>query len=443
MSTVVESDLLAPQDSSAATRETRKIRVLRLFSRLNIGGPAIHVILATAGLDPHRYDSRLVVGREGQREGNFFDYAHAKGVPFRVIPSFVRRINPLLDIWTLIKLYRLMKRERPDIVHTHTAKAGALGRVAARLARVPIVVHTFHGSVFKGYFDGASSRVFQLIEKALVSLSDKVVAVSPRVAEELEQRGIAPREKVEVVYLGLELDRYQNVEKHRGELRRELGISPEVPLIGSVGRLVPIKDIPTLLRAMKSVGASHPDASLLVIGDGPERPALELEAYRIGVSSRVRFLGFRRDLERVYADIDVAVNCSQNEGTPVALIEAMAAGVPVLATSVGGTPDLFLNGLLGRLVPSADSSRLSEAICDVLRDPVTAQKTAAKAQDHVFERFRSERLVADLDRLYTRLLSTKLPKRRHQSPSPFPPITRAHLPGRRARSLSRQIKSIP
>jgi glycosyltransferase involved in cell wall biosynthesis len=324
-------------------------------------------------------------------------------------------------MWTLVKLYRLMKRERPDIVHTHTAKAGALGRVAARLAGVPIVVHTFHGSVFKGYFDGASSRVFQLIEKGLVSLSDMVVAVSPLVAEELEQRGIAPREKVEVVYLGLELDRFQNVAKHRGELRRELGISPDVPLIGSVGRLVPIKDIPTLLRAMKSVGASHLDASLLVIGDGPERPRLELEAYRLGVSSKVRFLGFRRDLERVYADIDVAVNCSVNEGTPVALIEAMSAGVPVVATSVGGTPDLLLNGLLGRLVPSVDPSRLSEAICEVVRDKKTAQKTATKAQSHVIERFRSERLLADLDRLYTRLLSTKASDTASTLTSLFPP----------------------
>jgi glycosyltransferase involved in cell wall biosynthesis len=362
-----------------------------------------------------------VVGREGQREGNFFDYAHARGVPFRVIPSFVRRINPLLDIWTLIRLYRLMKRERPDIVHTHTAKAGALGRVAARLAGVPIVVHTFHGSVFKGYFDSASSQVFQFIEKALVSLSDKVVAVSPLVAEELEQRGIAPRDKIEVIYLGLELERFQKVAKHRGELRRELGIASDIPLIGCIGRLVPIKDIPTLLKAMKLVGTAHSEATLLVVGDGPERPALELEAYRIGVSSRVRFLGFRRDLERVYADIDVAVNCSHNEGTPVALIEAMAAGVPVVATSVGGTPDLFLNGLLGRLVPSADSARLSEAICEVFRDTVTAHKTATKAQEHVIERFRSERLVADLDRLYTLLLSTKAIETAPSLTSLFPP----------------------
>jgi glycosyltransferase involved in cell wall biosynthesis len=382
--------------------------VLRLFSRLNIGGPAIHVILVTAGLNPDRYDSRLVVGREGQREGNFFDLAHAKGVTFRVIPSFVRRVHPLYDGLTLMRLYRLMKRERPDIVHTHTAKAGALGRVAARLARVPVAVHTFHGSVFKGYFDSLSSHVFQLIERALVPWTDAVVAVSPRVAEELERRGVAPPEKIEIIYLGLELDRFEHArKKHAGKLRRELGIPEEVPLIGSVGRLVPIKNISSLLRATKILLKVQPDAILLLVGDGPERQSLELEAYQMGLNSSIRFLGFRRDLERIYADIDVAVNSSINEGTPVALIEAMAASVPVVATRVGGTPDLLANGELGRLAVSGDDEALSDAVRDVLEQRDEAQRVAKKAQLVVLKRFRAERLVSDLDDLYTRLLGKK------------------------------------
>jgi glycosyltransferase involved in cell wall biosynthesis len=405
MSTVIEASFGRTRETEA--RPKRKIRVLRLFSRLNIGGPAIHVILATAGLDSRRYESHLIVGREGQDEGNFFDLARAKGVRFRVIPSFVRRINPVLDSMTLVRLYRLMKREQPDIVHTHTAKAGALGRIAARMAKVPVVVHTFHGSVFQGYFDTLSSHVFQSIERRLARWSDAVVGVSPRVADELERRHVAPRRKIEVIYLGLELDRYQRLDEYRGNLRRELGVLRHVPLIGCVGRLVPIKDLPTLFRAMVVVRRSQPDAILLVVGDGPERQNLELEAYKLGLSPNIRFLGFRRDLDRIYADIDIAVNSSINEGTPVALIEAMSAGVPVVATSVGGTPDLLLNGLLGKLVSPEDPRGLSEAIRHTLTRRDEAMQLARKARRQALERFRSDRLLSDLDGLYQRLLASK------------------------------------
>ena len=235
----------------------------------------------------------------------------------KIIPTFGRRIDPLRDLITLARLVGLMRRERPDIVHTHTAKAGALGRLAARLAGVPVVVHTFHGSVFDGYFGPAVAGFFQWVERMLALGTDTLIAVSERVAADLVERQIAPRNKIEIVPLGLELGRFRDVELRRGELRRELGLPLQAQLVGSVGRLVPIKDLTTLLNAMVELSATQPEAILLVVGDGPERPALEMEAQRLGLDSRVRFLGFRDDLERIYADLDVAVNCSLNEGTPV------------------------------------------------------------------------------------------------------------------------------
>jgi glycosyltransferase involved in cell wall biosynthesis len=385
----------------------RKLRVLRLFSRLNIGGPAIHVILTTAGLDPERYEPLLVVGREGDREGNFLGMAEAKGIPMKVIPTFGRRIDPFRDLITLARLVRLMKRERPDIVHTHTAKAGALGRLAARLAGVPVVVHTFHGSVFDGYFGPRVAGLFQWIERKLALRTDTIIAVSERVAADLVERRIAPRDKIEVVPLGLELDRFRNVELSRGELRRELGLPLQAQLVGSVGRLVPIKDLPTLLGAMVELSATQPEAILLVVGDGPERPALEQLAGRLGLSSRVRFLGFRDDLERIYADLDVAVNCSLNEGTPVSLIEAMASGVPVIATAVGGTPDLLDEGRLGKLVPAADPKALARGLAEILSGNGRLTKTATRARRSVTQRFSLERLLGDLDGLYLRLLKSQ------------------------------------
>ena len=397
----------AVEKSSQLQSASRRIRVLRLFSRLNIGGPAIHVILTTAGLDPKRYDSLLVVGREGDREGNFLNLAEAKGIPLRIIPTFGRRIDPLRDLITLVRLFRLMRRERPDIVHTHTAKAGALGRVAARLAGVPVVVHTFHGSVFDGYFGPSVARFFQWIERILALGTDAIVAVSERVAADLAERKITPRKKIEVVPLGLELGRFQDVQQRRGELRRELGVPPRARLVGSVGRLVAIKDLGTLLRSMVQLSATQPDSILLVVGDGPDRPALEMEAERLGLGSRARFLGFRDDLERIYADLDVAVNCSLNEGTPVALIEAMASGVPVLATAVGGTPDLLEEGRLGRLVPPGDPNALACALAETLSGGHDSAEKAALARRSVLQRFSLERLLGDLDRLYLRLLKSK------------------------------------
>ena len=399
--------LEAPVETSARRpAASRKVRVLRLFSRLNIGGPAIHVILTTAGLDPERYDSLLVVGREGDREGNFLGLAEAKGIPLRIIPTFGRRIDPLRDLITLVRLVRLMRRERPDIVHTHTAKAGALGRLAARLAGVPVIVHTFHGSIFDGYFGPAVAGFFQWVERILATGTDAIVAVSERVAADLVERKIAPRNKVEVVPLGLELGRFQDVEIWRGELRRELGLPLQAKLMGSVGRLVPIKDLNTLLHAMIELSATQPEAILLIVGDGPERPALEKQAQRLGLGSRVRFLGFRDDLERIYADLDVAVNCSLNEGTPVSLIEAMASGVPVVATSVGGTPDLLEEGRLGTLVPPANSKALANGLAEILSRSESLPKGAMRARRRIHKRFGLERLLSDLDRLYLRLLKS-------------------------------------
>jgi glycosyltransferase involved in cell wall biosynthesis len=385
----------------------RKVRVLRLFSRLNIGGPAIHVILATAGLDPNRYESLLVVGREGEREGSFLDLARARGVAPRVISSFGREIRPLRDLATFFRLLALMWRERPDVVHTHTAKAGALGRVAAWLSRVPVVVHTFHGSVFEGYFGRRASRWVVATERLLARGTDAVIAVSPTVARDLAARAVAPEKKIHVIRLGLELEPFGELERYRGQLRAELGLPRSTRLIGSVGRLVPIKDIPTLLRAVPILSGLIPDVLLLLVGDGPDRFNLEQDARQLGIESHVRFLGFRHDLARIYADLDVAVNCSVNEGTPVALIEAMASGVPVVGTRVGGTPDLLEDGRLGRLVAPRDPRALAESLASVLSHPEPARKSALEARRRVQEIFRSDRLLGELDQLYQRLLASK------------------------------------
>jgi glycosyltransferase involved in cell wall biosynthesis len=387
-----------PPDRSA------KIRIVRIFSRLNVGGPSLHVIHLAAGLAPQGYDTWLVVGRESEREGSLLDLALARGVNVHALDGLGREIRPLGDLRALIGLWRLLRRFRPHVVHTHTAKAGVLGRLAAIAARVPVVVHTYHGHVLRGYFGPVVSAAFRAIERALGALSSALVTVSDSVKDDLVALGVAPADRIRVVPLGLELDALAG-ELPRGGLRREAGIADGEPLVGLVGRLVPIKDVPTFLRAARLLLERRPGVRFSLVGDGEDRAALEAEVLALELTHAVRFHGWRRDLPAVYGDLDVVVNCSRNEGTPVALIEALAAGRPVVATAVGGTPDLLQRGAFGTLVPAGDAGALADAIDAVLANPEAARARARAGRAHVLAHHGVPRLLRDLDALYRELLA--------------------------------------
>jgi len=383
--------------------ESREIRVFRLFSRLNVGGPAVHVILLTAGLKSRGYSTCLAVGKESPREGNLLDLAAAKGVECLQLGALGREIRPLADARALWRLWRLIRQQRPHVVHTHTAKAGVLGRIAARLAGVPVVVHTYHGHVLRSYFGPLRTVLFRGLERVLGHASDALVAVSDSVKDDLVALGVADAGKIRVVPLGLELTHLTGV-LPRGGLRSPAGVPDGAPLVGIVGRLAPIKDLPTFLAAAAAVRRSVPEARFAIVGDGEERDALEAEAARLGLDGAVHFHGCHRDMAAVYGDLDVVVNCSRNEGTPVALIEALAAGRPVVATRVGGTPDLLAEGTHGVLVPPADPEALAAAICAILRAPEGARARAACGRTYVLRQHSADRLVRDVDALYRQLL---------------------------------------
>jgi len=245
-----------------------KIKVLRIIARLNIGGPAIHTILLTARLNNERFESTLVTGVEGEYEGNMLDLAAAKGVKPIIIPQLRRNIDPIGGFIVLVKLYRLMRREKPHIVHTHTATAGLLGRLAARLAGAPVILHTFHGHVLCGYFGPIRSKALVCMEYFLARLSDRIVTVSEGQRRELAGYGVAPLEKISVVPLGFELEALLACESYRGELRRELGLADDNKLVGIVARLVPIKNHCLFLQAAKVVAEAVPQARFLVVGTG-------------------------------------------------------------------------------------------------------------------------------------------------------------------------------
>jgi glycosyltransferase involved in cell wall biosynthesis len=386
---------------------SERIRVLRVIARLNIGGPALHATLLTERLDPSRYDSLLVTGVESAAEGNYLALHGRSLERVMVLPALGRQIRGASDLAALVALTRLMRRLRPHIVHTHTAKAGMLGRVAALLARVPVIVHTYHGHVFRGYFSAATTRLFVGIERWLARRTDRLVTVGEVVRAELLQLGIGTPERLVVIPLGLDLDRFLDCEAVRGRLRAELGIGGGVPLIGIVARLVPIKAHEVFLDAAARLGQERPEARFVVVGDGERRAELEALAARRGPPGRVHFLGWRRDLDGIYADLDVVVLTSRNEGLPVSLIEAMAAARPVVATRVGGVPDLVEDTVSGCLVPEGNAGAVAAALRALLADPERRQVMGAAGRKRVAGAFGADRLLADVDRLYTELVREK------------------------------------
>lgn len=381
----------------------RPVRVERIIARLNIGGPAIHTILLTRHLRDMGFETELVTGVEGPGEGNMLDLAAANNVEPVIYPALGRELSPLKDMAVVWALCRRFRRLRPDVVHTHTAKAGAVGRMAAWLARVPVRVHTFHGHVFSGYFSPAKTRVFVLMERLLARMSTRIIVLGERQKADILSLGIGREQQFVCMPLGLDLSRFLKAEEHRGELRAELGISPETPVVGIVARLVPIKAHEDFLEAAKIVRTSIPEAVFLVVGDGPERARLESLASGMGLDGCVRFLGFRSGLPQVYAGLDVSVLCSHNEGMPVALIESLASGTPAVATDVGETRGIIQDGVSGFIVPVAVPQALAEGIVRVLRSP-DAREMGLKGREHVYPRFSIERLTQDMAALYGSLL---------------------------------------
>jgi glycosyltransferase involved in cell wall biosynthesis len=380
-------------------------RILRLIARLNIGGPAIHTILLTAGLDPNRFTSELVSGIEAPHEGNMLDLAERKGVTPVRMPTLGRELHPLRDLVTLWQVWNHMRRFQPDLVHTHTAKAGAVGRVAALLQfRRPKLVHTFHGHVFHGYFGPRKTRIFLAIERWLAARTDRIIAVSQEVADDLVRFGVVPAGGVHVVPLGLELHRFASAVP-TGSWRAKGNVPADAPWIGIVARLVPIKAVERFLAALVPVFAAHPAARAVVAGDGECRAALEAEAARLGLSDRVWFAGFVGDVAELLAELDVVALCSKNEGLPVSLIEALSTGVPVVSTAVGGVPTLLANGRYGVLVPADDDgTALGEALSRTVANLGAAREQAAAGQVAMLAQYGSERLIADISALYDEVL---------------------------------------
>ena len=386
----------------------KRHRLLRLITRLNIGGPAIHVLTLTRGLAEFGYETLLAAGDCEPGEGSMNYLLDAADRVWRV-PDLSRSVSPLRNVRVLWRLWRLMRKERPDIVHTHTAMAGCLGRAAAILAGVPIIIHTFHGNSLRQYFSPALSAMFLTIERLLARRTDAICVLSPQQLNELSfDFRVAPRSKFRVVPLGLELAPY-------------LRLPPPTPngtiRIGWFGRLVDVKNIGLLLDVARSVQDGTGRFEFHVAGDGPDRHLVETALKRPAVT--LVWHGWQRDITPVLNTCDLVIQTSRNEGTPVALIQGMAAGRPFLSTAVGGVVDMtvgkgraltqgarwFDNAILVEPRPDAFASALNVLASSPERIPEMGRAARVFASSH----YPTESLIFNLDSLYRELLNQKLP----------------------------------
>jgi glycosyltransferase involved in cell wall biosynthesis len=387
------------------------IRILRVIARLNMGGPALHVAYLSAGLRDRGYETTLVAGAVSQGEESMAYAAEELGVPVTTLPHLHREISPVRDLLAIFRLARIMREQRPHILHTHTAKAGAIGRVAALLAwgaRPPIVVHTFHGHVLFGYFGRVRSWLFRWVERRLARITDALIAVSPEVRDDLVALRVAPERKFVVIRLGIELDeRVARSHETRDETRRIMGIGDEHFLVGWIGRMTGVKRAEDVLRAFKLLRDHGVEATLCMVGDGPDRERVEELAGSLGIMRDCLFPGYQEEFGLFFGAFDVFVLPSANEGTPVTAIEALASGCPVVATRVGGVPDVVRDGEDGFLVEPGDVAALAERLVRLAADPALRARMGAAGRDRVVPRYGVGRLIGDVDGLYRELLARK------------------------------------
>lgn len=381
------------------------VRIVRIVARMNVGGPARQIIELSKGLSPRGFETFILTGEPAPWEGDLREEAERAGARMYTIPGLGARVRPAGDAVALWNIIKLLKSLKPDVVHTHTAKAGFLGRVAGRFMNHTKRVHTFHGTVFNHYFSPAVSKIIQNTERVLAKKTDRIVAVSHAVADEVERIGV-PLEKIRVIEPVIDLEPFLKIEHRRGDLRVKYNILENEYCIGWAGRFVNIKDPASFLNAAALVAAESPEARFVMIGAGPLEGEMRALALKLNIQERVVFVGMRGDMAAAYADFDLLVNSSLKEGMPVSLLEGMAAGVPIVATAAGGTPELVAEERSAFLVPAGDARVLARAILRwVALSPGEKQTMRRVSRVRAREKFGLARGLDRHEMLYRELLS--------------------------------------
>jgi len=386
---------------------SNKIKVLHIITRLDKGGSAENTFLTLTGLDENSYEATLISGPVGDPKHDRRKQIEKQGIEYILIPELVRNISPINDLITLFKIYGFLRNEKFDIVHTHTSKAGLLGRLAAKLAGIPIVIHTPHGHVFFGYFGPFKTKIFIFLERLASRITHKILALTNREKKDYILFKIANEDKFVVINSGIELSRFKKLNfNEKQNIKKELGIPENSLIIGTVGRLVPVKGPEFLLKAAKQIVPKYPDSFFIFTGDGYLRQDLEKKALEMGVKENIIFLGWRDDVAKIVSVYDVFVLPSLNEGMGRVLVEAMALGKPIVASNVGGIPDLVTHGKNGFLVSPKNPKELARYIQILLVDEEKREEMGQVGKEMAVS-FSREIMVEKIVGLYKELMIQK------------------------------------
>lgn len=374
------------------------LNIVHVITRIDRGGSAEVVMDIAARQQAMGHTVTLATGRSEDPQEEPALYAAHTGVEVIELPRLQREVHPWRDLRALLAVRKLIRQRQPDIVHTHTSKAGIVGRAAAWRAGAKAVVHSPHGHIFYGYYGRVKTKLFIFLERGAARLCDRITTLTDLGARDHVELGIAPPERFVTIRPGVDLRRFAANEATRLAAREDFGYSPDARVVGWVGRLAPVKDCATFLRACAKVSG----AEVMIAGDGPLRQELQSQAEQLGVSAA--FLGNRSDVPRVMAAMDIFVLSSANEGFGRVLVEAMAGGLPIVATSVGGVPEVVEDGRTGALVPPGDDGAMARAIQTLLDDPDRAAAFGQAGKQRA-QQFSIEQTVEDIERLYEEILA--------------------------------------
>ncbi len=383
-----------------------KISVLHPITRLIIGGAQENTMLTADLLDKKRWAVDVISGPQTGPEGSLIGEVRQRGVSLTLEPTLVREVNPLKDVLAFFRLARFMRRGKYSIVHTHSSKAGILGRWAAKLAGVPVIIHTVHGWGHTNRQHPLVQQFYIRLEKLTLPITDKLIVVSPRDIEKGLQDGIGVPDDYTVIRSGIELERFGHPQVPRPETRAALGIPPDAPVVGTVTRLSPQKAPLDFVQAAALVSQAVPECRFVMVGDGPLRPQVEALAAELGVADQLILTGLRRDVPELMAAFDIFALSSLWEGLPRVLPQAMATGLPLVATAIDGNAEAVIDGVNGYLIPPGEPAELARAVIGLVDNPHLARQMGGAGCQRVAE-FGAAVMVDKIDSLYRQLLTKK------------------------------------
>lgn len=379
----------------------KKLKIIQIITRLDKGGSSRILLDIAKTLDKEKFCVKIISGLTRDAQEDLDKFSLETGVEIIFINSLRRDINIFLDIAALLKIKRILKKENPDIVHLHTSKAGFLGRIAAKLAAVQTVIYMPHGHIFYGYTNFVLTKIYIVLERFSARLCDAIITLSDVESRDFLTRKIGSKDKFFTIHNGIDLKDYQVIDTDRiRELKNEVDVKAPTPVVTVISRLEPVKGVEIFIRALAEVTRVIPNFTALIVGSGTLRESLQLKAKSLNLDEKIKFLGYRADIKEIISLSDIVVNPALNEGLGLVILEAQALGKVVIATEVGGVPEVIIDNQTGILVQAGDYKSLAAAIVRILQDKELAARLAIEAKKRIELEFSKEKMISRLVELY-------------------------------------------